>query len=60
MINRLFKKKEDQNKILLKNIEEHDKKEKAKQQESKVLGQKPVKRTANKEKSTSVHNSPRV
>ena len=60
MINRLFKKKEDQNKILLKNIEEHDKKEKAKQQESKVLGQKPVKREGNKEKRTSVYNSSRL
>ena len=60
MINRLFKKKEDQNKILLKNIEEHDKKEKAKQQKSKVLGQKPVKREGNKEKRTSVYNSSRL
>ena len=60
MINRLFKKKEDQNKILLKNIEEHDKKEKAKQQKSKVLGQKPVKREGNKEKGTSVYNPSRL
>ena len=60
MINRLFKKKEDQNKILLKNIEEHDKKKKAKQQESKVLGQKPVKGKGNKEKGTSVYNSSRL
>ena len=60
MINRLFKKKEDQNKILLKNIEEHDKKEKAKQQESTVLGQKPVKGKGNKEKRTSVYNSSRL
>ena len=60
MINRLFKKKEDQNEILLKNIEEHDKKEKAKQQESKVLGQKPVKGKGNKEKGTSVYNSSRL
>ena len=57
---RLFKKQEDQNKILLKNIEEHDKKEKAKQQESKVLGQKPVKREGNKEKRTSVYNPSRL
>ena len=60
MINRLFKKKEDQNEILLKNIEEHDKKEKAKQQESKVLGQKPVKGKGNKEKGTSVYNPSRL
>jgi len=54
MINRLFKKKEDQNEKLIKNMEEYAKKEKTKQQESKVLGQKPVKRTTNKEKSTRV------
>ena len=40
-----------QNKKLLKNIEEYEK-EKAKQQESKILGQKLVKRKANKEKNT--------
>ena len=60
MINRLFKKKEDQNDKLIRNIEEHDKKEKAKQQESKVLGQKPVKGKGNKEKRTSVYNSSRL
>jgi len=49
---RLFRKRLNQNEKLLKNIEEYDKKEKAKQQESKVLGQKPVKRKTNKEKST--------
>jgi hypothetical protein len=57
---RLFKKREDQNKKLIRNIEEHDKKEKAKQQQSKVLGQKPVKREKNKEKRTSVYNSSRL
>ena len=54
---KLFRKREDQNEILLKNIEEHDKKEKAKQQESKVLGQKPVKQTRGKEKSTRMYYS---
>ena len=49
-----------QDEQLLKNIEKYEQKEKAKQQKSKVLGQKPVKRTGRKEKSTSVHNSPRV
>ena len=34
--------KEDQNEKLLKNIKKHDEKEKAKQQKSKVLGQKQV------------------
>ena len=57
---RLFRKQEDQNERLIKNLEEYDKKEKAKQQKSKVLGQKPVKRTRNKEKSTNVHNSSRI
>jgi len=60
MINRLFKKKEDQNEKLIKNMEEYAKKEKTKQQESKVLGQKPVKGKGNKEKGTSVYNSSRL
>jgi hypothetical protein len=50
---RLFRKQEDQNEKLIRNIERYEK-EKAKQQESKVLGQKLVKRKANKEKSTNV------
>ncbi len=45
---RLFRKREDQNEKLIKNMEEYAKKEKIKQQESKVLGQKPVKGTTNK------------
>ena len=49
---RLFRKREDQDEKLLKNIELYEQKEKAKQQESKVLGQKPVKRKANQEKNT--------
>ena len=56
----IFKKREDQNEKLLKNIENYEQKEKAKQQESKVLGQKPVKRTGRKEESTSMHNSSRM
>jgi len=56
----IFKKREDQDEKLLKNIENYEQKEKAEQQKSKVLGQKPVKRTGRKEKSNSVHNSPRV
>ena len=40
-----------QNRKLLKNIEEYEEK-KAKQQESKILGQKPVNRKTNKEKNT--------
>ena len=57
---RLFKKKLNQDEKLLKNIEIYEQEEKAKQQKSKVLGQKPVKRTRRKEKSTSMHNSSRV
>ena len=44
----IFKKREDQNEKLLKNIEKYEKKEKTKQQEPKVLGQKPVKRKRNR------------
>ena len=47
---RLFRKRLNQNEKLLKNIEEYDKKKKVEQQKPKVLGQKPVKGTANKEK----------
>ena len=43
-----------------KNLEEYEQKKKAEQQESKVHGQKPVKQTGRKEKSTSVHNSSRL
>ena len=53
---RLFRKRLNQNEKLLKNIEEYDKKEKAKQQESKVLGQKPTKATTNKKEKTNVRS----
>ena len=46
-----------QNKELLKNIEKYEQKEKTKQQESKVLGQKLVKRETNSEKSTHLYHS---
>ena len=42
----------DQNKELLKNIKIYEQKEKIEQQKSKIHGQKPVKRKANKEKNT--------
>ena len=45
-----------QNKKLIKNLERHEE-EKAKQQESKIHGQKPVKQTGRKEKSTRMYNS---
>jgi len=41
-----------QNEKLLKNIQRYDKEKKIEQQESKILGQKPVNRKTNKEKST--------
>ena len=59
MIN-LFRKKLNQDEKLLKNIERYEQKEKTKQQESKVLGQKLVKRETNKGKETTMYNSPRV
>ena len=49
-----------QNDKLFKNIELYEQKEKAKQQKSKILGQKPVKRKTNKRKETTMHNSSRV
>jgi len=48
-----------QNEQLLKNIELYEQKKKAEQQKSKILGQKPVKGKANKEKETTVYNSSR-
>ena len=57
---RIFKKQEDQNEKLIKNMEEYAKKEEIKQQKSKILGQKPVKGEGNKEKRTSVYNSSRL
>ena len=52
MINRLFRKREDQNEKLIRKMKEYEQKEKAKQQESEILGQKLVKREANKKEST--------
>ena len=45
-----------QNEKLIKNLEEYEK-EKAKQQESKIHGQKPVKQQGRKEKSARMYNS---
>ena len=45
-----------QNNKLLENIERYEE-EKAKQSKSQILGQKPVKRKTNKEKSINVYNS---
>ena len=49
---RIFRKQEDQNEKLIRNIEKYEQKKKVEQQEPKVHGQKPVKRKANKEKNT--------
>ena len=57
---RLFRKRENQDEKLIRNMKRYEQKEKAKQQESKVLGQKPAKRTGRKEKNTHVYNSPRL
>ena len=42
---RLFKKRENQDEKLLKNIEKYEQKKKTEQQKSKIYGQKPVKST---------------
>ena len=42
---------------LEKNLKEYEQKEKIKQQESEVLGQKPVKRKTNKGKETTMYNA---
>ena len=57
---RLFRKRVNQDEKLLKNIEKYEQKEKTKQQESKILGQKLIKRATNSKKSTNVHNSSRM
>ena len=54
---RLFRKKLGQNEKLIRNIERYEQEEKAKQQKSKVLGQKLIKGTKNKEKEINVYNS---
>ena len=46
-----------QNRKLLKNIELYEQKKKIEQQESKIHGQKPVKRENSKEKRTSLYHS---
>ena len=49
---RLFRKRENQNEKLIRNLNRLNEKEKIEQQKSKVLGQKPVKRKTNSKKST--------
>ena len=57
---RIFRKREDQDEKLIRNIERYEQKEKAKQQQSEVLGQKPVKGKTNKEKNTDDNLSSKV
>ena len=57
---RLFRKRVDQDEKLIKNLERYEQKEKAKQQKSKILGQKPVNRTTNKKENTNVYNASRL
>ena len=51
---KLFRKRLNQNEKLLKNIELYEQKKKTKQQESKVLGQKPTKGKTNKAQKVNV------
>ena len=51
---RLFRKREDQDEKLLKNIERYEQEKKAEQQKSKILGQKPVNRKANNKEKVNV------
>ena len=51
---RIFKRREDQDEKLLKNIERYEQKKKAEQQKSKILGQKPVNRKANNKEKVNV------
>ena len=50
----LLKEKPIKDKKLIRKMKEYEQKEKAKQQESKILGQKPIKGTANKREKTNV------
>ena len=54
---RLFRKRENQNEKLIRKMKEYDEKEKTKQSESKIYGQKPVKRKTNSKKSTRMYHS---
>ena len=51
---RLFKKRLSQNEKLIRNLKRLDEKEKIKQQESKIYGQKPVKKTENIKENTNL------
>ena len=48
--------KRDQNKELIKNMDKYAEKEKIKQQESKILGQKQIKRKSDQKKRTRMYH----
>ena len=52
IIQAIFKKREDQDEKLIRNLNRLNEKEKIEQQESKVLGQKLVKRKTNSKENT--------
>ena len=56
IIQAIFKERMNQDEKLLKNIERYEQEEKAKQQESKIYGQKPVKQSR-RSKKIRVYNS---
>ena len=53
---RLFRKKLGQNEKLIRNLERYEQEKKIKQQESKILGRKPVNRKAYKAQKTNVRS----
>ena len=53
---RLFRKRENQDEKLLKNIERYEQKKKTEQQESEVLGQKQKTRKGGKKKGTRLYH----
>ena len=53
---RLFRKRENQDEKLIRNLKRYEEK-KIKQSKPEILGQKPVKRQTNKEKSTRMYHS---
>ena len=57
IIKKIFEKRLSQTERLIKNIELYEQKKKIEQSKSKVLGQKPVNRETNKEKSTRMYHS---
>ena len=57
IISKIFEKRLSQTERLIKNIELYEQKKKIEQSKSKVLGQKPVKRKRNREKSICLYHS---